>query len=64
MPQCFIDVRLLAQRRGRIVIPPEVAWPGPFDTVRYRTALAAYPFQVRVMPSVRGRTRTGTLRLL
>ena len=43
------------------MIPPEVSLPGPFNTNRRRTALAAYPLQVRAMISVRGRTRTGTL---
>ena len=44
--------------------PPGVTLLGPFNTACYQTALATYPFQVRVMPSVQGRTRTGTLRFL
>ncbi len=47
--------------RDRNVIPPEVSQPGSFNTIRYRTALTAYPFQVRAEISVRGRTRTGTI---
>nr|VFK22307.1 MAG: hypothetical protein BECKLPF1236A_GA0070988_103405 [Candidatus Kentron sp. LPFa]VFK29403.1 MAG: hypothetical protein BECKLPF1236A_GA0070988_107311 [Candidatus Kentron sp. LPFa] len=39
----------------------KVTLPGPFNTVCYQTALATYPFRVRAMPSVQGRTRTGTL---
>jgi hypothetical protein len=46
------------------VIPPGVSLPGPFDTAPPKTALAAYLFRVRAMTSVRGRTRTGTLRFL
>ncbi len=43
------------------MIPPEVSLPGPFNTDRRRSALAAYPLRVRAMIYVRRRTRTGTL---
>ena len=31
-PPCFTESRWLALRRGRIVLPPQVLFPGSFDT--------------------------------
>ena len=47
---------------GRIVAPPRVLLPGPFNTTRCRVALAAYSaLRIRAAASVRERTRTGRL---